>query len=204
MRLYAITMFIHILGVIALFGGFAMMQRFGAQLRRASTTGEARRWTELFGFTRGMLPGGAVMLLVTGAYLSFRLTGGIPDPWVMVAATTVLLIAIVVIAVVFPAITEIVKTLPDRDEPLSPEAARRIGSGRLWGALAGANGAALGTLWLMTARPSLQESLIAVLLPAIIGAIIGTRLGARASHRPSSAQAAPSWSGVSHHAGSRR
>jgi uncharacterized membrane protein len=179
MRLYAITMFVHILGVIAMFGGFAMQQRAGGRLRQASSPTDARPWSELLMMTRPMVPSGAVMLLLTGGYLAYRMGGSQPPAWVMVAAITVLWIGLAALVIVNPRLAAIARSLNSGDTPPAADGARSIASAALWGGLAASNGSALGTLWLMTAKPGLVEALIAVSLPTIVGAIVGGRLGRR-------------------------
>jgi len=179
MRLYGITMFVHILGVIALFGGFAMQQRAGVRLRAATRAEQALSWAAVLDMTRPMVPSGAVMLLVTGAVLVSRLGPGAPPVWVPVAAVTVLGVGLAAWLVVNRGIGAIAGALLEHEGELSAEARRRIGSARLWATLAATNGAALGTLWLMTNKPGVVESLVAVLLPAAVGAIVGARLASR-------------------------
>ena len=60
---------------------------------------------------------------------------------------------------------------------LTSEAGAAIGSPVGWVALCAANGAGLGTIWLMTGRPTLVPALAIVFLPALIGAAVGLRLG---------------------------
>jgi predicted integral membrane protein DUF2269 len=177
MRLYGVTMFVHVLGVIALFGGFAMQQRAGARLRAAGRYDEARPWSAVLDLTRPMVPSGAIMLLATGAVLAARLAPGAPPPvWVPVAAVTVLAVGLLGWLVVNRRIAAIAGAVRDGDGALPADARRRIASASLWSALAASNGAALGTLWLMTNKPGVVESALAVLLPAAIGAAVGVRL----------------------------
>ncbi len=61
MTLYTVALFIHFLGLIALFAGFAIYQRAGMRLRNANALVEARIWLDLLMTTRGMFMGGAVM-----------------------------------------------------------------------------------------------------------------------------------------------
>ena len=63
------------------------------------------------------------------------------------------------------------------DGPLSGDGVGRITSRRLWSALGSANAAALGTLWLMTAKPGPLESVLVVTIAVLIGAVAGWRLG---------------------------
>jgi hypothetical protein len=178
MRLTAITLFVHILGVIAIFGGFSMQQRAGGRLRRATRYDDARTWAEMLMMSRSMVPAGAVMVLVTGAYLATRL-GPRPPTWVIVAALTALFIGTVALAVVNRGITAIGKSVSAGEGPLSAETSRHIASAATWSGLASANGAALGTLWLMTAKPGSLEAVLVVVLLALAGAIAGARLGKR-------------------------
>ena len=180
MRWYAVTMFVHVLGVIATFGGFAMQQRSGGRLRSATQTGEARFWSDVLRMTRSMVPSGAVMLLVTGAYLSYRMSGSHPPAWVIVAAVAVAGIGAAALTLVNPGFDAIARAVAGGGTSLPREAAARIGSAITWGAHSAANGAALGTLWLMTARPGLTESVLAVTLPALVGGVVGARLAAKA------------------------
>ena len=47
MNLYAIALFVHMIGLIALFGGLVIVQDGGSRLRAATTWKEARTWLEL-------------------------------------------------------------------------------------------------------------------------------------------------------------
>jgi hypothetical protein len=93
MRLYAVAMFVHILGVIALFGSFVIVHRVPPRLRGATRY----------------------------------------------------------------------------------NAARTLGRTGLATAAGAANGAALGVLWLMTARPGVVESVSVVTVATVVGALVGRR-----------------------------
>jgi hypothetical protein len=177
MRLYGLTLFVHILGVIAIFAGFSMQQRAGSRLRRARTRAEAHPWAEVLDMTRVMPPSGAVMVLITGAYLSTRFSAPRPPMWIIVAVVAALLIGIVAFTIESRDFQAIARAVAASEGSLSADAAARIARPRTWSALGMANGAALGAVWLMTMKPGPVEAWLAVLLPATLGAVVGARLG---------------------------
>jgi hypothetical protein len=189
MRLYAVAMFVHVLGIIAVFGGFAMQHRAGSRLRHAARYDEARPWAELLAATRTMVPSGAGMLLASGGYLSARLWPN-PPAWLVVAIVAVVFIGVAALAVVGPRFRAIGSSVAVGEGPLSAASTQAIAGAAAWTTLAATNGAALGTIWLMTARPALVEAVLVVLVPTIVGGIVGLRVArgahpvAEAAHRP--------------------
>jgi hypothetical protein len=181
MRFYSIAMLVHVLGLIAVFAGFAIQHRAAARLRRAVRYDEARLWAELLTATRSMVPSGVLMLLLSGGYL---LTPQWPHLRAssIVAIVAVLFIAVAALAVVNPGFAAINRSVSAGDGALSAAAIQTIGGAGTWAALFAANGVALGTIWLMTARPALVEAVLVVLLPAIIGLIVGARMARGAPH----------------------
>ena len=148
---FAVAMTVHILGIIATFAAFAMQARARGRLRVASTVEEARPWAQLLGMTRPMLPSGAAMLLGSGGWLAGLAHLGFPA-WLGVSAAAVLFIGLAgVIA--------------------GRRLAAAIGDRSAWMALSAANGAALGIIWLMAARPPTAASVAVVALAALIGAV---------------------------------
>jgi hypothetical protein len=170
MRLQAIALTIHILGLIAVFGAFVIQHRVLARLRRAATREEALPWAELLAATAPMMPSGAIMLLLTGGYMS-KAWMPLHPAWIFVSMATVAFIGGVGFFLMGPF----------RRARRAAEGTGPLASGfplsRAGGILhAAANGAALGTIWLMTAKPGWTESVIAAALPAVIGACVGARI----------------------------
>jgi hypothetical protein len=182
MRGYAVAMFVHILGLVAVFGGFILQHRAAARLRAAVSQGEGHPWAELLVASRTMVPSGAAMLLLSGAYLSRSLWSDFPA-WILVALVAVLFIGIA--GLVFgQRFAALATALRSGDGPVAGDARAHLSARSLWGLHAAANGATLGSIWLMTARPALLESALAVALPAVVGAVVGARLAAKQSGQP--------------------
>ncbi len=182
MRAYAIAMTVHVLGIVALFGGFAILHRAGARLRAATRIEDARPWAELLATARAMVPSGVVMQLLSGGYLGAR--AGMWQSraaWLEVSATTLILVGLVILLVALPRLGAAIRAVQEGSGPIPPAAAARIGDRAAWSALLAANGASLGIIWLMTAKPALLESLLVVLVPAAVGAVAGARLRSAAA-----------------------
>jgi hypothetical protein len=177
MSLYSVVMFVHVLGLIAVFAGFAIQQRAGARLRIARRGDEAKPWADLLVDTRSMVPWGTLMLLLTGWYLA----GGLwRPPWVLAAVIAVIFMAAASGLLVWPGYLAIGRHVSESPGPLSSAAARAVRQPRTWAALSSANGAGLGTLWLMTAKPAAVEATLVVLFGATAGALAGLWLAVKA------------------------
>jgi hypothetical protein len=170
---YAIALTIHVLGIIALFGGFAFQHRALARLRTTTSAAQARSWAELLFATRAMIPSGAVMLLASGGYLAATRWPN-PPAWIPVAAVTMVLIGAVGIAVA-RRLGTVHRALTEADGPLSTAARRLTAGPALRSAHAAANGAALGIIWLMAAKPGALTTVLVVLVPALAGGFVGLR-----------------------------
>jgi hypothetical protein len=176
MRLYGIALFVHMMGLIAMFAGFALQQRLGAKLRATVGHDEARHWAGMLDATRPMTPSGAVMMLLSGGYMAWGMRAD-PPPWVTAGIGSVAFIGLAMGLMVGPRFAAIHRAVAS--DPAA--AAAGIRDGTTWAAFCAANGAGLGTVWIMSVKAGWAESLIAVLLPAAIGAVVGFRLARRVS-----------------------
>jgi hypothetical protein len=174
MRLYGIALFIHMMGLIAMFAGFALQQRLGAKLRATMGQDEARHWARMLDATRPMTPSGAVMMFVSGGYMAWGMRATLP-PWVSVGIGSVAFIGLTMFLLVGPRFAAIHRAIGS--DPAAAAAALRDGA--TWASFCAANGAGLGTIWIMSVKAGLLESLIAVLVPATMGAVVGLRLARR-------------------------
>ena len=175
MRLQAIALTIHILGLIAVFGAFVIQHRVLARLRQATGRAEARPWAELLAATAPMLPSGAIMLLLTGGYMS-RAWEPLRPAWILTSAVGVLFIGGVGFFLI-GSFRRALRLTAEGDGMVAPVSFAVSRASRILHAAA--NGTALGTIWLMTAKPGWAESVAVMVVPAVIGACIGARLSAR-------------------------
>lgn len=180
MSVYNVALFIHFLGLIALFAGFAIYQRAGMRLRSANVLVEARIWLDLLMTTRGMFLGGSVMLLLTGLVMAW-IRWREPIPWMTVAIVG--LIAISMLAFIanrglrpFARPTALHVRVSD---PVPSDLTRAIEERSQWIMMGAANGMALAIVWLMITKPGWLMSISILLALALLGAAMAARLTRR-------------------------
>ena len=173
-----IVLFIHILGVVAVFGGLVLFQNTGRRLRAAPTWAEARAWLSLLRQVPGMFIGGSVMLLASGLELA-RVQWGLTTPWVVVAVITVLSVALFGIFGLRPSLARLASLSNEREGAIPAEMRVVFTAPSLWSPIFAMNGAVLGVLWLMTNKPGWTISIGVPLALAAVGAVLG-----RALYRP--------------------
>ena len=179
MRLYDVALFVHLLGLITLFIAFGILQRAGARLRAATTTGDVRRWIGLLQPTARMFPSAALMVLATGLYMMAQ-AWTLLTPWIAVGLMSLVVIAGAASGMLRPRLAAIATAVPsDGDEALSHDLARRVMDPVMWQTAAAINGIAVATVWIMTVKTDWIGSISVVAAAAIVGALVG-----RAALRP--------------------
>jgi hypothetical protein len=171
---YELAKVVHFMGLIALFGFFVIYARAGERLRAAGTLAEARAWLGMLEATRGMLPGGAGMFIVSGATMAaLRWRGAYPF---MVVGFVTLLAIWVLWAMVGPRHLRAMRAVVgDAEGPVSPAVARAILEPAPWGTTGALNGAALGVLFVMTTKVGWVAAIaIVVLLATLVGGVFTT------------------------------
>ena len=171
---YEIAKVVHFMGLIALFGFFVIYVRAGTRLRAATTLSEARTWLGLLEETRGMIPGAAVMFIVSGLTMAaLRWRGAYP--FITVGLLTLLTIWTVWALIGTRHLRSMRAAVGDADGPVSPALARLILDPVRWGTMAALNGAALGVLFVMTTKLGWAAAITVVLLvAALVGGIFTT------------------------------
>jgi hypothetical protein len=168
---YEIAKLVHFMALIALFGFFVIHARAGGALRGAKTLSEARTWLGMLEGTRDMLPGGAVMFLLSGiAMVALRWRG--PYPFITVGMVTLLAIWITWAVVGSRHLRAIRAAVGDGEGAVPATLARTILDPARWGTIGALNGAALGVLVVMTLKLDWLWSVVAVLLlAALVGSV---------------------------------
>jgi hypothetical protein len=176
MSSHEVAMFVHLLGVITLFGGIGLQQRGGTRLRQATTVGEVRLWLALMRPTGRMLPAAVLILLASGLHLTAE-EWTPATSWIATAAVTVLAMAAVGAGMLGRRFRAVGIASADTTEgPVPLQVAGLLRAAGVWAALSGMNGAALGVLWLMTNKPGWATSAGVVVGATVIGAGVGAIL----------------------------
>jgi hypothetical protein len=180
MRLYDVVLFVHLLGVITLFIAFGILQRAGAQARRAETMEQLRLWLRFLGTTSNMFPVAFILILAAGLYMTADVWT-FTTPWILVALISVGIMFVTGTAVVGRSLSALAASIGDGEGPVTPEVRASVRQPRLWSTMSGLNAVALGVVWLMATKPGWLQSIAVVVILGIIGALIGGRIA-----RPSS------------------
>lgn len=172
--LYAVVLYLHVLAALTLASAFAIETLSLFRMRRAKSLSEARPWVNLIGRLPVTVGISGLVLLFSGGYLTAKMAAwGLA--WPRVAVGALLLIA------PFGAISgkrirairrmllndpngrSIAEALSDRFLTLSLNL-------RLW--------ILAGILWLMTAKPAITASLLAIGICVVLGCLCAA-LGSR-------------------------
>ena len=173
MQLYDLALFVHMLGLIALFGGFVLYHRAGARLRAALTVEEATTWVKLLDGAAPMFPSGLGMLLVSGLYMTYARWQDM-QPWIVVGMIGVVGIGILGGALVDRHRKAIGRQLAGTAGPLMTEQARLMRDPGMWMTVGLLNGAALGIVFVMSTKPQWLISVGVVVTTTVLGAVIGS------------------------------
>jgi hypothetical protein len=178
MNLYTVSLFVHMIGLISLFGGFVLLQNSGRRLRAATTWEDARPWLDLLQPISGMLLGGGVLVLASGLSMA-RQQWTYATPWVVVGMIAALLAISVGPLAIGRRLLAIRRVAGNSRGVLSPEGRAMLSSASLWSSIFAMNGLMIGVVWLMSTKPGWTASIAIPLTLAVIGAAIGVRLGGR-------------------------
>ena len=179
MDLYGLALFIHILGVITLFGAFVLIQRVGIQLRAAETVEQVQMWMRILLPVRRMFASAAIFLLVTGLYMTSRAWTW-ETPWVVVGIAAVVVPVGLGNTLAGPALRRIGMTAGQATPgSVTDELRGLIRNPTLWTVMSANNGAALGAIWIMTNKPSLLASIAIVAGLGIVGAVMGRTMASK-------------------------
>ncbi len=180
MHWYTIELFLHVTGAIGLFVAYGTLLFGHAALRRAKRVEDVRAIVrpivagrriglENVSVVGAVGTAGAVLLIVTGltmalGFWSLRLG------WIEVAIAGVALVAPLGPFVIGPRLDAIASTaVQEPDGPLTEALDRRIHDPLLVSALQGGMALLFGIVFLMTNKPSLAASSIALLVALVIG-----------------------------------
>lgn len=174
MTAYDFALFIHMAGLISMFGGFVIHVRAGARLRASTDLAQARSWLELLESSATMFPAGTMLLLFSGLYMTFsRWTA--TQPWIVAAFTGLLTIWLVGSRVAGRHL-QTLRTAADQSRgSISRELAASIATPLPWTILTSLNGLAMGIVFVMSLKPGWILAFSAEAAAAAAGALIGSR-----------------------------
>ena len=169
MSAYSIALFLHVVGVLALFVSIGFEQVGLRRLRRAVSFAQAREWATLLrGLRRIDAPAG-LAILVTGGYLAE--TGAGHHAWVAVGIVGLVLMAILGMAVSRPRVATIAAALSVTDGEIPSSVADRLRDPVLRASAALRAALGVGIVFDMVVKPGMAGAVAALIVALAVGAL---------------------------------
>jgi hypothetical protein len=172
MNTYSVVLFLHFVGMAALFIGYGLEWAASTLLRGSTTGGEARAWLRIY---RGSLPvsgPGLLLLIFTGFYMAgvAHLSSA---GWVIATLIGIVLALIIGFVLLLPRIKKLRTALPpEGSATLSGDALVRAQDPVIATLIRIRSMLAIGIVYLMTAKPMLVPSLVVLLATIGLGVIL--------------------------------
>jgi hypothetical protein len=176
MTTYTLALFVHIVGAIGVFIGVSVWLLAALALRRAQSVGQVRALTSL------IQPSGVVTIIsilllgVAGFYMAITVWGE-RATWIIVATISFLLLAPFGAVVIDRRLRALAKAAATAlDGPLPTSLAARVRDPLLGTGLSVYIAVLLGIVFLMTTKPTLFDSIIAIAIATALGLAAGLLL----------------------------
>ena len=169
MSVYALSLFLHIVGALGLCTvlGLEWASLYG--LRRATAAGQVREWTRLLGASRFLGGPAALIVVITGIHLSATRWG--PQGWIVVALAGMVVIAGLGAGVSGRRAGAIARTVAAEDGPISAALGQRLHDPTLALSLWIRTALFLGIVFLMTTKPSAGGALTVIAVALVLGLV---------------------------------
>lgn len=176
MTLYTLALFVHVVGAIGTFIGVSIWLFAALALRRAQHVGQVRALTSLIQPSGVLAIVSIVLLGVAGFYMALTVWGE-QTTWIIVATVSFLLLAPFGAFVIDPrlrALSKAAATAPDG--PLPASLSMRTHDPLVGIGLSTYVGVLLGIVFLMTNKPPLAVSILAMGVATALGVVLGLPL----------------------------
>ena len=167
MDLYSIVLFVHIAGAMCYFAAFALEFVSLAYMRRASIAEQVRQWLGLRNWLQPIGLGSLVVILPSGFYMMATAVGW--QAWILIALAVLVLIAVLGATLTGIRIRQITHAVLTERGQLSPDFRQRLRDPWLWTSIQTRLALALGIVFVMTVKPGLLGSLVAIAVAAVLG-----------------------------------
>ncbi|HEX7981409.1 MAG TPA: hypothetical protein VF461_22555 [Gemmatimonadaceae bacterium] len=178
MSAYSIALFLHLVGVLALFAGIGLEQTGLRQLRNAPSLAQMCEWMTLLRRLRRLDAPAGLTILASGGYLAAHGAGH--HAWVAAGVIGMVAMAVLGAAVGRPRLLAIAKALPAMDGPV-PSTLRRLSEDPVLRASAATRAAlGLGVVFVMVVKPEVIGVVIVFAVALAIGAATALARGVAA------------------------
>ena len=167
MNTYSIALFLHIVGALGFFVALGVEWISVRHLRGATTAEQVREWMHVaIGVRRlGMIS--MLLLLVSG--FTMMAIAQLSGAWMIVAFGSLVLLAVLAVTLSFQRMAAIGRAVAVEAGPMSLALHQLLHHPMLWIAIQTRVAIALGIVFLMTLKPALGGSLLALGIAIILG-----------------------------------
>jgi len=187
---YNVALFIHILAVLALFSGAAVMVAAMGSSRRARSVESLREWSRLGAMGNRLMPAFAILILAAAIYMVSDRWGW-KTPWVGPALLALIVAFAVGSALIDPRLQKLVKAANDAPAgAVTTDLQLLANDPTLWLGAQLLTSLMVGIVVLMVFKPNGVVSAIVLIVAVILG--VASTFPARARYRAVQAEALPS------------
>lgn len=168
---YAIGLFLHFLGMVALFVGYGLEWTASSLLRRSTTSDQVRSWLRIYRASLPISGPGLLVLILSGGYLA-SVTGGMKQGWISAALIGIVFALGIGFVFILPRMKALRVALPEADAPLSEKGRSLVQDPVIVTLIRVRAILALGIVYLMTAKPEMLSTALFILLGFIVAGML--------------------------------
>jgi hypothetical protein len=178
MTAYSSTLFIHLVAALVLFIGYGIEWAANHFLRASTTPEEARTWLRLARLGPLFSGPALAILILSGGYLGY-ITGLMKQSWIGASFVGILFTFLPGVVIHLPRMKAIRDALSSSPSPLDVNVLAKLRDPLLATSVRTRAMLALGIVYIMTAKPSLPLSMLALACFAILGLLFSLRFWLR-------------------------
>ncbi|HXY01292.1 MAG TPA: hypothetical protein VEI54_10250 [Candidatus Limnocylindrales bacterium] len=163
----AIGVFLHLVGMIALFVGYGLEWAASSLLRRSTTADQARAWLRIYKLSLPISGPGLLLLIASGGYLA-SVTGGMKQSWISASLLAIVFALGIGFVFILPRVRTLRAALPEGNALLSEAGLTRVQDPMLITLIRVRFILALGIVYVMTAKPQFLSTSLFILLGAVV------------------------------------
>jgi hypothetical protein len=171
MAFYAIVVYLHIVAALGLFAALGLEWAGLRNLRRATTTGQARTWTGLLGAVRRVAGPAMLAILATGIYLMAAQWGG--QGWIGAGVAGLVLLGALGGGLSGRRLGALARDLPAEEGGLPTPLRARLRDPALLVSLWVRTALALGVVFVMSTKPAAAQAVTALGVALVLGITAG-------------------------------
>ncbi len=167
MNFYSIALFIHVVAALGFFIALGLEWIGLRQMRSDPSLTKVREWMQILGSTRKLGMASMITIIIAGLYMMATAWG--LAAWIGVALGSIVLLIILAMALTGPQMAALGQALAAGHGPGSPTLQQLTHHPLLWISMQTRLAIGLGIIFLMTVKPGLLVSLLAIGVALVLG-----------------------------------